>query len=531
MLFFQNKKYLQLQVTVYMLLFGLSLEAKNTIITMERLACAFSDKPYASQGAANTGLLYIWAKGLAKEDIYVVGSLKDGFFEAKSIKGKLKGIFGMRSVANYENSHSLAESFCKRGLELAFPEHYRNKVLLSMGVKASFLSQKQLPVVFKHNVKSKLLDIDRLVVFGDSLSDQGNLKSRLMIFPLTPYFAGRFSNGEIWVDYLARMTGVSIQNWAVGGSVSHLFFDLEQNTKPLIEKIKNRGRVTASGSVKKQIEQYKKTLNGKKIINKDSTLFSLWIGGNDYVSLIEGEDADIFLDYPDDLRVGSQVVIRRVVSNIVNNINQLYKLGARNFVTATLPDLGTIPLIADNVHYHKKLFEERRHTVIALSEKMTAVTLNHNALLINNLIELKEKLPDINIIIIDAIKGIDMILQSVNMDDGVSYFDYDFNSNLYIHITDMERSVKINRSCYYASLLMPDKSQICAEPERAFFWDNIHPTSYGHCLMAAFFHQSLAKAGIFTPSSFKNYLALCRPQHAELFTGVPDTANGDEAYP
>src|SRR5689334_19155339 len=52
---------------------------------------------------------------------------------------------------------------------------------------------------------------DRIVVFGDSLSDSGN--------------AGRFSNGPVWVERLARYLGVELSpaarggtNFAVGGA-------------------------------------------------------------------------------------------------------------------------------------------------------------------------------------------------------------------------------------------------------------------------------------------------------------------------
>lgn len=49
-----------------------------------------------------------------------------------------------------------------------------------------------------------LLRFERLVVFGDSLSDNGNalfLDPLFFMPPTPPYFNGRFSNGLNWVDY------------------------------------------------------------------------------------------------------------------------------------------------------------------------------------------------------------------------------------------------------------------------------------------------------------------------------------------
>jgi|SRR5215469_9709362 len=77
----------------------------------------------------------------------------------------------------------------------------------------------------------------RLVVFGDSLSDNGN-SFALAGFPGFPYFEGRYSNGPNWVDYfpgIAQQFGVHISpvtayqqnpdndsatDFAVGGSTS-----------------------------------------------------------------------------------------------------------------------------------------------------------------------------------------------------------------------------------------------------------------------------------------------------------------------
>src|SRR5215217_7794985 len=56
-----------------------------------------------------------------------------------------------------------------------------------------------------------MLAFDHVVVFGDSLSDAGN--------------AGRFTNGPVWVEYLAQKLGLPLNparaggtNFAVGGA-------------------------------------------------------------------------------------------------------------------------------------------------------------------------------------------------------------------------------------------------------------------------------------------------------------------------
>ncbi|MDY6992457.1 MAG: SGNH/GDSL hydrolase family protein, partial [Pseudomonadota bacterium] len=41
-----------------------------------------------------------------------------------------------------------------------------------------------------------------IYVFGDSLSDKGNLFELTGLPPDPPYFNGRFSNGLLWSEYL-----------------------------------------------------------------------------------------------------------------------------------------------------------------------------------------------------------------------------------------------------------------------------------------------------------------------------------------
>ncbi|PNW87493.1 hypothetical protein CHLRE_02g143900v5 [Chlamydomonas reinhardtii] len=63
-----------------------------------------------------------------------------------------------------------------------------------------------------------------LVVFGDSLSDTGNTFRAVGVPQADLYYQGRYSNGPIWVDYLAaavaNTTQLTVLNYAHGGAAA-----------------------------------------------------------------------------------------------------------------------------------------------------------------------------------------------------------------------------------------------------------------------------------------------------------------------
>ncbi|HEY9660166.1 MAG TPA: SGNH/GDSL hydrolase family protein, partial [Allocoleopsis sp.] len=65
--------------------------------------------------------------------------------------------------------------------------------------------------------------INTLYVFGDSLSDTGTVfRATGGLYPSDPpYFQGRYSNGRVWVEYLADYLAVDrINNFACGGATT-----------------------------------------------------------------------------------------------------------------------------------------------------------------------------------------------------------------------------------------------------------------------------------------------------------------------
>ncbi|MFZ0241343.1 MAG: SGNH/GDSL hydrolase family protein [Desulfobacterales bacterium] len=185
---------------------------------------------------------------------------------------------------------------------------------------------------------------DEIVVFGDSLSDNGNL----LLIENQPkpdpaiYFEGRFSNGPVWVEYLADVAhfNVNLSDRALGGAQS--------------------GGVIG---LKTQIDGYIAT-TGPSF--SDTALFVIWIGGNDFFN----GDGNF----------------QSAVGNIKDALERLVDFGARNFLVLNLPDLGLIP---------DELGDPE-------APQATEFTMNFNADLANRLAIFRAAHPEVNLYEFDA---------------------------------------------------------------------------------------------------------------------------------
>jgi phospholipase/lecithinase/hemolysin len=140
----------------------------------------------------------------------------------------------------------------------------------------------------------------QIVAFGDSLSDNG---------PADGYGLGVFSNGPVWVDYLATHLGVGLLDMAYGGART----DYHPATS---------SEIWGFGW---QIEEY---ITNAGTADSDA-LYTLWIGGNDLLN-ITGDPTP---------------VIGNAVTNIALGINNLVAAGAENVLVMNMPNLGTTPLM------------------------------------------------------------------------------------------------------------------------------------------------------------------------------------------
>lgn len=157
---------------------------------------------------------------------------------------------------------------------------------------------------------SAQLQVRRLVIFGDSLSDTGNLYSLTGgAYPAAPNFNGRFSNGPLWVERLAADLGLPIPTPSRQGGADYAY----------------GGATTGSGY-------------SNLIIPNMGTQLNSYLNGHAPAST----DLFIFLGGANDLFNGSSSPTGSV-TNLVTEVGRLYTAGARKFLVSNLPALGEIP--------------------------------------------------------------------------------------------------------------------------------------------------------------------------------------------
>ena len=199
----------------------------------------------------------------------------------------------------------------------------------------------------------KVAAFSQIYVYGDSLSDVGRVFDDTSgAWP--PYAGiagnGRFSNGLVWVEYLADQLGLSSDfsnNFAKGGATTGTFNTLTSMFP------------TVTGGLQNQIID--------NPFNDPDALYIIWAGANDYIS-------------------GGETNPAIPVGQITNAINLLTANGAQNLLVVNLANLGNLPAITDP----------------AQVAGLNALTQSHNALLSNAIANTQAAIPSLNLYTLDV---------------------------------------------------------------------------------------------------------------------------------
>jgi thermolabile hemolysin len=462
-----------------------------------------SSEPGAPPGVRESG--WTWAADDGARRLILDGRLEDGFLVVEGVRAASDK--DDRDVVPLAATAGAVADGCAGTLARAEPA--ARQLYAVRGARDG--EGVDVPLVFPGDPAAPR-PVSRLVVFGDSLSDTGNLKQRLLVFPASPYWLGRFSNGPNWTDDLAHRLGLAVQNHAFGGAAAIKHDDVPADD--VIAAIEQGAQFFLTGSVDRQVGDYlERDLVGGAVQNPGETVYVLWGGANDYISK-EPFTGDIrtLLDTPEG-DAGYRRVVDEAVAALANQVRQIHAAGGRQFVVVNLPSLGRTPIPLHNTSYAPEgppLGEEARR--MRLANKLNELTAFHNRQLARALQQLARELPDATVVPVDAAKAIDLLLQSRAPDGSGRAFDYGFDLRGRAgELRDAERRrYRIQDRCYEGSYLgTDDPTKVCPEERNVMFWDAVHPTAFTHCWIAFFIQQELARKGLAAQPSAAEQRTYC----------------------
>lgn len=166
-----------------------------------------------------------------------------------------------------------------------------------------------------------------MYVFGDSTVDTGNvlIASGGVIPASPPYFAGRFSNGPLWIDWLAAGLGLTADVQPALGGGRNFAFATARIATP-----------SAVPSVQSQIADL--FFPSLSALPDPNALYVISAGSND---MRDARDAFPGITAADD--AGRAAAAQAAISNLNTFIGVLSLFGAKHFLVPNLVDLGATP--------------------------------------------------------------------------------------------------------------------------------------------------------------------------------------------
>jgi outer membrane lipase/esterase len=301
----------------------------------------------------------------------------------------------------------------------------------------------------------------RMIIFGDSLSDPGNVfvltgtqtvppysSLDALLVPDAPYATGQhhFSNGKTWIEQLAQELQLvkdarsafqvsGARNYALGGA--------------------NAADTPRPNDLSDQVGLFLST-GGGALLN--DALVVIVFGGNDVRDAIEKAVPPPF--GPGDL-FGALTDLAVAAATIAGHIQTLDGLGARNFLVGFSPNVARTPSIG--------ILDSQAGGTGAVINLATFLSTQFNL-------------------------ALQAQLSGLVLNAGTAVVEF----NLFSLIEAINADpVSVGLSDATQACVMPEIPPFqCTEVDDFLFWDGIHPTEAGHSVMKAQALADLVAAGL-----------------------------------
>ena len=272
---------------------------------------------------------YVWALDSAGNGYYRI----PGYWWAD-------GVFYWKNMFYSDTSQAELASVCSQTLK-------HEKIQRPLAMMAAALDFTSLNyTVWSQDRPTQHGAIAKIIAFGDSLSDTQNMfnASHWMLPDKTSYFAGRYSNDKIWLDYLSEKLTLPVYNWAVGGAAAddHLVIP----------------------GLNLQVDSWAAYMRKAAGYQAKNSLFILFAGGNDLLDL----NAYGSLPAQQDAIATSVVVAKR------NATMKLINAGARHILVMNMPDISAAPVFGQRKDgmYIRAIVQKINEQLARLAEEIQA---------------------------------------------------------------------------------------------------------------------------------------------------------------
>ncbi len=300
---------------------------------------------------------------------------------------------------------------------------------------------------------------------GDSLTDVGRTGARTPYPKGNLYYNNHFSNGPVWVEYLAQQNRIpynSDRNLAWGGAVTGDYYDKRLY---IINHLENQVRQFRNGVTGGEFSWYEQMPWTWQVSKMQSAaygakpLVTLTIGGNNFRQYVEDGRVQNFFGFKDGISREKNAILDNVptairdIQNAFNSRPDVAQNGATYYVW-TVADISTTPKIAGES--------------AALRQELSTTVSQTNRGLKDNLYKLGDEFartsPNSRIIVVDA---------------AAFLAEVQANPTSFGFLNAKDNCVAADTGKYVNGC-----SQ--ANVQNYLFWDEFHPTTKAHEMIAQY---------------------------------------------
>ncbi len=324
---------------------------------------------------------------------------------------------GVTSIANmyYTNtSQDTLKSVCQSTLT----RMGINRPLMMMAAADTPMSLNY--TIWTNDAASQPAKINKVIVFGDSVSDNQNLynATQWVVPNKDSYFRGHFTNGKVWDEYLTDNLNLPNYNWAVAGAAADDYYVVP--------------------GVTSQVDSYLKYMRSAPNYKPANSLVTMLIGGNDLVNYNRTVDS--------------------IIANEQQALENLIGSGVRNILILNVPDLSKAPkfkYVTDGAAQAAAVGAQVNELNIKLAQLRDSLQAKYGSTLNIKLYDTRAKVDEMFI-----------------------------NPAAYGKTNTTDSCLDLNQSSTSDYAKSTPVRAICTDADAFVFWDLLHPTTHSHRVIA-----------------------------------------------